>query len=52
MEAEAKLQLGILLVLFGGFFLVDMNSSLPFGTEFLIMLLGLFIGIVGALDAE
>jgi len=48
MEQTDEVQLGILLVLFGGFILIDTNSSLPLGFEFLIMVFGLLIGIIGA----
>jgi len=51
MEQIAEIQLGILFVLFGGFILVDPNSSLPLGFHFLIMVIGLFIGIDGALNS-
>ena len=46
-QSTKNLLLGILLILFGGFILVDPASSLPFGLEFICMLLGLLIGAVG-----
>ena len=52
MERENWIQLGILFVLFGGFILVDTNSSLPFGLDFLLMCTGLMIGILGVVPPE
>lgn len=49
MEQTDEVQLGILLVLFGGFILIDTNSRLPLGFEFLIMVFGLLIGTIGAI---
>ena len=49
----AKLMLlGIALILFGGFILVDPSSSLPLNLEFWIMLLGLFLSIAGFAQRE
>jgi hypothetical protein len=48
MKKETELQLGILLVLFGGFILIS-SSELPMNFEFGIMLIGLAVGVVGAL---
>jgi hypothetical protein len=48
MERDNWMRLGILFVLYGGFIMVDTNSSLPFGLDFLLMCLGLVLGIVGA----
>lgn len=48
MKKETEVQLGILLVLFGGFILIS-TSSLPMDFEFGIMLIGLAVGVVGAL---
>ncbi len=52
MEQTAEIQFGILLVLFGGFILVDTNSSLPMNVEFLIMVIGLFIGLDGVINPQ
>lgn len=51
MNKEVEVQLGILLVLFGGFILIS-RSSLPMNFEFGIMLVGLAVGVVGALRPE
>ncbi|SEV92096.1 hypothetical protein [Halobacterium jilantaiense] len=48
MNKQIEVELGILLVLFGGFILVS-SSSLPMDFEFGIMLIGLAVGVVGAL---
>jgi hypothetical protein len=48
MEKSEEIQLGILLVLFGGFILIS-SSSFPMNFEFGIMLIGLAIGVVGAI---
>ncbi|WP_211311724.1 hypothetical protein [Halarchaeum salinum] len=52
MGKTEEIQLGILLVLFGGFILIDANSSLPMALEFGIMVIGLGIGVVGAIRPE
>jgi len=51
MEQLAEIQLGILFVLFGGFILVDPNSTLPIGLDFLIMVIGVFVGIDGGINS-
>jgi hypothetical protein len=48
METAEHIQLGILLELFGGFVLVDANSTLPLGLEFVLMATGLLVGVLGA----
>ena len=52
MERTVAVQLGILLVLFGGFFLVDANSSLPLGLDVVTMFVGLSFGVFGACRPE
>lgn len=51
MASLTFIQIGMLLVLFGGFILVDADSTL-FGLEFYIMLAGLGTGLVGAVPNE
>ncbi len=43
--------LGIMIMLFGGFIMVDQSSNLG-GIEFLIVLIGLIIGIVGLFQKD
>ena len=52
MDRANWLRLGILVVLFGGFILVDTNSSLPFRLGFLLMCVGLWLGVMGLIPPE
>jgi len=50
-QSTKNLLFGILLVLFGGAILVEPASSL-LGLEFICMLLGLLMGMVGCFDPD
>jgi len=52
MDRADWMRLGILLVLFGGFILVDTNSSLPFRLGLLLMCVGLVLGLIGVVPPE